>query len=107
MATKNITGFHDGSIVVSASGNTYNIAANAKVIATGGMVPEPTGAIMEDGSAMPAPKNNVFNIDGRVIGSQVGIFTLGANDEIHVGATGKVSGTYGLAMSGDNSVATN
>jgi len=108
MATKNITGFHDGSIVVSTSGNVYNIAANARVIATGGlMAPEPNGAIMEDSAAMPLPKNNIFNIDGRLIGSEVGIFTVGANDEIHVGATGKVSGVYGIAMSGNNSVATN
>jgi len=108
MATKNITGLNDESIIVSTSGNTYNVAQNAKVIATGGMSGgDPTGAIMEDSTAMPAPKNNIYNIDGRVIGFSAGIVTLGKNDEVHIGETGKVSGMHGVLMTGNNSLFTN
>jgi serralysin len=109
MATKNITGLHNGSIVVATSGNTYNIAENAKVIATADapMSSLPNGAITEDQSAMPAPKNNTFNIDGRVIGSDAGVVLTGIGDEVHVGDTGKVSGSIGVALVGSNSILTN
>lgn len=106
MATKNITGLHDETIVVSKSGNTYNIAANAKVLASGGAA-SPTAAILEDQSAAPVPKNNIYNIDGRLIGGDIGIAVLGANDEIHIGATGKISGGAGIAMSGAKSLVVN
>ncbi len=108
MATKNITGLHDSSIVVSTSGNTYNIAQNAKIISDGGASPgDPVGAIMEDPAAMPAPKNNIFNVDGRVIGFVNGMFLAGSNDEVHIGATGKVTGGNGIVMGGTNSLVVN
>ena len=106
MATKNITGLHDRSIVVSTSGNTYNIAQNATVLTTVGLTP-PSAAIMEDPTAMPSPANNTFNIEGRVIGGDIGINLTGSNDKVHVGATGRVSGGYGIAVTGADTAVTN
>jgi Ca2+-binding RTX toxin-like protein len=104
MATKNINGLQDGSVVVKTSGNIYNIGKNAKVISDGGVsAGDPVGAIMEDPTVMPAVKNNTYNIDGRLIGFSNGMFLIGANDEVNIGATGRVTGQTGIAMGGANS----
>lgn len=109
MAAKQIKGFHDGSITVKTRNTVYNVDKNAVIVSSavdtsGG---DPVAAIMEDMTHNPIPKNNTYNIDGHVIGYQIGILTVGAGDEINIGATGRVNGAYGVYMIGENSHLTN
>jgi Ca2+-binding RTX toxin-like protein len=109
MATKTIKGFHDGSIFVKSSHNTYTVSANAVVISskadTSG--PIPVGAITEDMNVMPTPGHNTYNINGQVYGFQVGLALQGVGDTINVGAHGLISSGYGIFTTGAGTHITN
>jgi Ca2+-binding RTX toxin-like protein len=108
MAHISVTGLQNGSINITTSGNAYEIAKHATVIATGDY---PTGqepsAIYEDPNAAPSISDNTYDIDGRIIGYEDGIQTFGVHDRINIGADGKVSGSNAINVTGDGSVITN
>jgi Ca2+-binding RTX toxin-like protein len=101
MATKTIKGFHEGTIFVKSSHNTYNIAANAKLLSDvpgSGMV----GGISEDPGVMPVPGHNTYNIAGRLIGYQVGVSLLGNSDSVNITDSGRITAYYGIYTTGAN-----
>lgn len=111
MSTTTITGTEIGPIIVNSSDDTYNIKKGATLIlggdAGGGGGSGPIGAITENYENPSINHDNVYNIDGRVIGYEVGIFTGGDRDKINIGATGEVIGAYGIAFAGNKVHITN
>lgn len=107
MATKNINGFHDGSIHVVTSGNTYDIGEDATVVGFGYTDPDTAVGAIYERQDTPPLENNTFNVDGRIIGYYKGIETFGSNDQINIGVQGEVSGYFGLTVHGDGTAVTN
>jgi Ca2+-binding RTX toxin-like protein len=109
MSTTNITGTEIGPINVNSANDTYNIKAGATLVVGGDLSGSGNiyGAILENGHAPGVSHDNVFNIDGRVIGLAVGTYTVGDRDKITVGETGEILGAYGIAFSGDKVHVTN
>ena len=104
MAIKNVNGIHDKSVVVSTSGNIYNVGQDALVVASGND-DSADGAIYERN---PAPVGrNTFNIDGRVVGYVTGIETFGNHDHINIGANGEVSADHAVLIHGDDTTLSN
>jgi len=106
MVTKTYKGFRDGSIVVTNSHSTYNIGKNATIVSSQ-ISGSSMASVYEDMSATPTPNHNTFNIDGRLIGPQIGIMVQGVGDVVNIGKTGHVSGAYGVYAVGDSIRVTN
>ena len=107
MSIKNITGTQIGPLVVNAAGNIYNIKQGATLVfgdSGGGGI---SAAIVENVDTPAVNHDNIYNIDGRAIGSQVGVYTVGNRDQINIGSTGEVIGSYGVMFEGKNVDLTN
>jgi Ca2+-binding RTX toxin-like protein len=90
-------------VFIEDNNNIINITKSGKIITDsgdGGGTPVPLG----DGELT---KNNIFNIDGRVIGMDFAVSIEGEKSEIHVGKTGYIQGGYGMSMSGPEQVLVN
>jgi Ca2+-binding RTX toxin-like protein len=101
MSTTNITGVEFGPIIVNSADDTYNIKQGATLMIadTGMSVP---AAIIENVDNPTVNHDNIYNVNGRVIGGEVGIYTVGARDKITIGSSGEVDGAYGIAFAGKN-----
>ncbi len=101
MSTTIISGVEFGPIIVNSANDTYNIKQGATLLTsdTGMSV---AAAIIENVDNPTVNHDNIYNVNGRVIGGEVGIYTVGARDKITIGSSGEVEGTYGIAFAGKN-----
>lgn len=101
MSTTNITGKEIGPILVNSSDDTYNVKKGATLMVGGdGGGGSVIGAIVENIENPAVNHDNIYNIDGRVIGYEVGIYTAGDRDKITIGTDGEVIGSAGVAFTG-------
>ena len=102
MANKTIKGFHDTNIVVKTSHTNLTVDENATLM-SGKVDPGsgPGATVMEDITKTPIPSHNTFNINGEIIGYEIGLMTGGVQDAINIGKTGEIEGAVAVYAIGD------
>jgi Ca2+-binding RTX toxin-like protein len=104
MANKTIKGFHDTNFVVKTSHTTLTVDVGAMLM-SGKVDPSsspPEATVMEDFSKMPTPSHNTFNINGEIIGYEIGLLAGGATDKIAIGKTGEIEAAVAVYAAGAN-----
>ncbi|UVC10296.1 calcium-binding protein [Rhizobium sp. TH2] len=90
-------------VFIEDNNNIINITRTGMVITDTPDMGEPNATVGDSDLA----KNNIFNIDGSVIGMEFAAFIGGEGSEIHVGETGFLQGGWGAGMSGLEQVLVN
>jgi len=90
-------------VFIEDNNNIINIARTGKIITDTADVGDPIGTVGDS----DLNKNNIFNIDGRVIGMDFAVYVGGEKSEIHVGKTGYLQAGWGVNMFGLEQVLVN
>ncbi|CAN7439216.1 calcium-binding protein [Rhizobium sp. LjRoot254] len=90
-------------VFIEDNNNIINITRTGKVITDTPDMGDPSSTVGDSGLA----KNNIFNIDGSVIGMEFAASIEGEGSEIHVGKTGFLQGGWGAGMFGQEQVLVN
>lgn len=102
MANKTIKGFHDSNIVVKTSHTELTLDVGATLM-SGKVDPSaspPAATLMEDITKTPMPSHNTFNINGEIIGYEIGLLAGGAQDKIMIGKTGEIEAAVAIYAAG-------
>jgi len=111
--TTTITGFTASVIFMLDSDNVVNVEKGAQLMPggdlslLGGIGSGLFGTILENYQNPDSVHNNVYNIDGEVLGIQAGIVTAGKDDKVSIGSTGSVYGSIGVASLGTDTTIIN
>lgn len=90
-------------VFIEDNNNIINITRTGMVLTESPDMDDPFQAVGDDA----ATKNNIFNIDGRVVGYNLAVQVAGEKSELHVGKTGHLQGADGVAMYGLEQVLVN
>jgi Ca2+-binding RTX toxin-like protein len=99
MSTTIINGYDIGPVLVSGANSQVIVKQGATLMlgaVPGGMI----GTIMESTTVSGMNYNNVYTINGRILGVQIGMYLSGSNDDVNIGASGSVHGMYGVVLAG-------
>jgi hypothetical protein len=110
--TTTITGFTASVVFMFDSDNVVNIEKGAHLMPGGdlslvGGGSGLFGTILENFSAPDSVHNNVYNVNGQVLGLQAGIVTAGEDDKINIGSAGSIYGSIGIGSLGTHTTITN
>jgi Ca2+-binding RTX toxin-like protein len=104
MSVRNINHVTFGPVVVSTAKNTIHVGEDRSIIQGKPIDVKIEGAITEDSDRPENIHDNTYVIDGRLIDSVSGIYTVGARDSVQIGDTAHVSGgLYGVWLTGNDS----
>jgi Ca2+-binding RTX toxin-like protein len=106
MSTTIFSGFDIGPTQVTGA-NSHIIVKKGATVMIGGTLSGTIGTIMEDIVNPLLCHDNVFTIDGRVLGYQIGMYLTGSHDTVDIGEYGEVHALYGIVITGSGTHVTN
>jgi len=107
MSTITLSGFNLGPFNISGAGTNFIVNKGASLMVGGALSGGAPGTIIENVTNPLLNHDNHYTINGTVIGYQMGMYLVGANDTVAIGDDGIIQGVYGVILGGAGSKLTN